>query len=153
MRRIKYKELVTSPKYEITESGILTLVGMTKHVKSIVVSNKSIYKRDVYYLILTERFKWDGPSGPTIDSKEGMIASAAHDMLYKMLRDEEFGKISEKDQSIMRKWADKQFLHQLKLSGMGWFRRRMWYRGVRIGGESSASPETKKNHEEIFQAE
>jgi hypothetical protein len=37
-------------------------------------------------LIIKEGYAWDGPSGPTIDSKNFMRGSLVHDALYQLMR-------------------------------------------------------------------
>ena len=52
-----------------------------------VVSCKTEYIQ-IWYdgrLILSKGYAWDGPSGPTIDTKDSMAASAGHDALYQLI--------------------------------------------------------------------
>ena len=37
-------------------------------------------------LTIKERYTWDGPSGPTLDTKSFMRGSLAHDALYQLMR-------------------------------------------------------------------
>jgi len=39
-------------------------------------------------LEISAGYAWDGPSGPTIDSKNFMRGSLVHDVLYQMMREE-----------------------------------------------------------------
>ena len=47
-------------------------------------------------LTIAAGYAWDGPSGPTIDTKTFMRGSLVHDALYQLMRD---GKISEDHRS------------------------------------------------------
>jgi len=38
------------------------------------------------YLVITKGYAWDGPSGPTIDTKNFMRGSLVHDALYQLMR-------------------------------------------------------------------
>jgi len=63
-------------------------------------------------------YAWDGPSGPTSDTKDFMRGSLAHDALYQLMRE---GLLAQK----WRKAADR-LLHDLcRQDGMSWFR--AWY--------------------------
>jgi len=70
-------------------------------------------------LLIRGGYAWDGPSGPTLDTKDTMRASLVHDALYQLIR----GKYIE--QSKYRTVAD-QLLHTIgRADGMGRFR--AWY--------------------------
>lgn len=78
-------------------------------------------------LTIKTGFMWDGPSGPTVDDKTNMRAAAVHDALYRSIV---LGHI---DYS-MRKKIDKIFHRMLIEDGMGRFRARYYYLGVRWFG-------------------
>ena len=78
-------------------------------------------------------YSWDGPSGPTFDTRNGMRASLVHDGLYQALRLKWLSPQA-------RKAADVEFLRILKEDGMTWWRRGLWYLGVRCFGKWSARP-------------
>ena len=40
------------------------------------------------HLIIKRSYAWDGPSGPTIDTKNFMRGSLVHDALYQLMRHE-----------------------------------------------------------------
>jgi len=86
--------------------------------------------------LLTVRhgYAWDGPSGPTIDTKNFMRGSLVHDALYQLLRE---GLLPEN----YRPLADNE-MHRICLED-GMSHLRAWYvlRGVRLGGGPSASQE------------
>ncbi len=78
-------------------------------------------------------YAWDGPSGPTIDTKTFMRGALVHDALYQLMRE---GKVDIKH----REQADK-ILRQLCLED-GMCRVRAWYvyHSVRLFSEKYARP-------------
>lgn len=76
-----------------------------------------------------KNYAWDGPSGPTIDTKNSMRAALIHDILYQAIREKELPK-------KCRAKADKLFLELLKEDGMFCIRRWIWYLSVRAFGAS-----------------
>lgn len=88
-------------------------------------------------LFISRGYAWDGPSGPTIDTKNFMRGSLVHDALYQLMRDDYL------DRDVYRIKAD-QLLKQICLEdGMSSIRANWVYAGVRLGGYSSTLP--KKN--------
>lgn len=85
-------------------------------------------------LIVHRGYCWDGPSGPTFDTKSFMRGSVVHDVLYQAIR---IGKLP----GGMRKIADKELDQLLKADGMRWWRRRYVYRALRLfaGGAANAT--------------
>ena len=89
------------------------------------------------WLTIKKGYAWDGPSGPTIDTKNFMRGSLVHDALYQLLRNEH----------IEQKWrahADEELKKICLEDGMS--RLRAWYvhRAVQRGAGSAASPESRK---------
>jgi len=84
-------------------------------------------------LTIGQGYTWDGPSGPTIDTKNFMRGSLIHDALYQLMREQ---KISQK----ARRRADKILRDVCLQDGMS--RARAWwvYKGVRLGASRSAKP-------------
>ena len=77
-------------------------------------------------------YAWDGPSGPTLDTKSFMRGSLVHDALYQLMRS---GKLSHGN----REAADK-LLKQLCIEdGMGSVRAYIVECGVRTFGEKYAA--------------
>ena len=72
-------------------------------------------------------YAWDGPSGPTIDTKNSLRASLVHDIFYQAIRN---GVIPDS----YRRLADKEFRLILKEDEMSFIRRWIWWVGVRIFG-------------------
>ena len=80
-------------------------------------------------------YAWDGPSGPTLDTKNSMRASLVHDGLYQAIRS---GWLPREP---ARKIADFEFLRILKADGMIWVRRWAWYLGVRCFAAGATVPD------------
>ncbi len=82
-------------------------------------------------------YAWDGPSGPTIDTKNFMRGSAVHDALYQLMRQEKLSK-------TYRAAADMELKNICRQDGMSRIRAWWIHRGVRLGGDPSASPDARK---------
>lgn len=85
-------------------------------------------------LSVRQWYAWDGPSGPTIDTKDFMHGSLVHDALYQLMRE---GHLP----LVFKDLADKE-LHRLCLED-GMSRLRAWYvyQAVRLFGMGSAKPQ------------
>ena len=94
-------------------------------------------------LIIRKGYSWDGPSGPTIDTKSFMRGSLVHDALYQLMREKYL------DCKIHRKYAD-DLLKKICLDD-GMCRLRAWYvyQAVRLCAEKHATP-TEKPKDEII---
>ena len=76
-------------------------------------------------------YRWDGASGPTVDTTNSMRAGLIHDVLYQAMRE---GVLP----PGFRRRADLEFRRILKGEGMNFGRRWAWYIAVRLFGKSSA---------------
>lgn len=77
---------------------------------------------------------WDGPSGPTFDTKSFMRGSLVHDCLYQMIRE---GKLPDS----YREEADNILDTICKEDGMSFIRRAWVYRALRwFGGVAAHEP-------------
>lgn len=85
-------------------------------------------------LKIKKGYSWDGPSGPTIDTKNFMRASLIHDALYQLMREE----ILPQTQRIT---ADEILRNECRNDGMSRIRAWWVYHGVRLGGKSAAKPD------------
>jgi hypothetical protein len=92
-------------------------------------------------LTIKKGYAWDGPSGPTIDTKTFMRGSLVHDALYQLIR---MGKLN----SEHRKEADK-ILRKICLED-GMCKARAWwvYRAVRRCGWTAIDPKKELNIKE-----
>lgn len=89
-------------------------------------------------LSIGKYYAWDGPSGPTIDTRDFMRGSLVHDALYQLMRE---GVL---DYKVHRKRAD-EILRKLCLKdGMCSFRAWYVYQMVHIFGTKGARP--RKEH-------
>lgn len=84
-------------------------------------------------LIIHERYAWDGPSGPTIDTCTFMRAALVHDALYQLMRQ------SRLDLDT-REYVDNLLKQMCRQDGMFCFRAWYVHKFVRIFGESHARP-------------
>jgi hypothetical protein len=88
-------------------------------------------------LTVKKSYAWDGPSGPTFDTKNFMRGSLVHDALYQLMRD---GYLP----ATFREQADLELHRICREAGMSKFR--AWYvlLGVRKGAGFSVTPEARK---------
>jgi len=87
-------------------------------------------------LTIKAGYAWDGPSGPTFDTKNFMRGSLVHDVLYQLMRDDHLP-------TTCRKAAD-ELLRQICIEdGMTSIRAWWVYQGVRIGGGDYVTSEWK----------
>ncbi len=88
-------------------------------------------------LSMLKGYAWDGPSGPTIDTKSFMRGSLIHDALYQLMRE---GYI---DRKKWRKEADLLLRKICLEDGMSKFRAWYVYHSVRMFAEKSSFPRKK----------
>lgn len=97
------------------------------------------------YIILTTKgiltikkgYAWDGPSGPTFDTKTFMRGSLVHDALYQLIRQIHLS-------NMWRGTADKELKRICIEDGMSRIRAWWVFNGVALGGASAASPRNRK---------
>ena len=77
-------------------------------------------------------YAWDGASGPIINTRDTLVASLVHDVLYQAMR-LNLIKSSKENRQI----ADKNFFEILKMNGVNSVRRKVWYLAVRLFGKKS----------------
>ena len=77
-------------------------------------------------------YAWDGASGPIINTRDTLVASLVHDVLYQAMR---LNLIKSSKEN--RKIADKNFFEILKMNGVNSIRRKVWYLAVRLFGKKS----------------
>ena len=89
-------------------------------------------------LTLKKGYAWDGPSGPTFDTRNFMRGSLVHDALYQLMREQHL------DREIYRKPADMLLRLMCCQDGM-WSVRAWWvYLAVRWWANPAADPAHKK---------
>lgn len=82
-------------------------------------------------------YAWDGPSGPTIDTRSSMRGSLIHDALYQLLREEKLN-------AGYRRAADQELYRICLEDGMWKWRAKLWLREVSKFAGSAADPKNKK---------
>jgi len=85
-------------------------------------------------LIVKKWYAWDGPSGPTIDTKNFMRGSLVHDALYQLIR------LNYLDKNLYRIEADRELYRICREDGMMWPRALVVYYAIRVFGNPSARP-------------
>lgn len=80
-------------------------------------------------------YAWDGPSGPTVDTKDFMRGSLIHDVFYQMMRE---GQIP----LTCKDAVDKLLFTMCREDGMSWFRAKYVLFAVQRYGDSSCSPDS-----------
>ena len=108
--KIRYK---AGYKYQLAEN----YYALTS-VKKRLSSTQFLNLRADGVLLIRAGYAWDGPSGPTFDTKSFMRASLVHDALYQLIA---LGALGEKH----RKIADDDFKRTCREDGMFWWR--VWY--------------------------
>jgi len=85
-------------------------------------------------LTMKKHYAWDGPSGPTIDTRNFMRGSLVHDALYQLMR------LSALDYKVYRKRADEIMKEICLEDGMWSFRAWYVYQAVHIFAGAAARP-------------
>jgi hypothetical protein len=91
MNTIKYK---SGFKYQLVDTYIIeTNISISKKIYT-----EFIEMKEDGYLQISKGYAWDGPSGPTIDTKNFMRGSLIHDALYQLMREKYINSHLYKDQ-------------------------------------------------------
>jgi len=115
------------------------------HIKIGAISDQPVMARFITLtnageMIIHAGYAWDGASGPTWDSKNSMIGSLVHDVLYQLIR---LGLIDAK----YKEYAD-QLLHDLCTEdGMFSWRADFWKWAVLTFGAGSCRPSAEPKEE------
>jgi hypothetical protein len=116
-------------KYQLAESySVMTAI---RDLDAAKIDHGFISLTPSGVLTIKKGYAWDGPSGPTIDTKNFMRGSLIHDALYQLMRERllDVG---------WRETADNELRRICREDGMSWVRAWWVYKGVRLGGEGSA---------------
>lgn len=130
MRIIAYRK---GYKYQLNEPYIVLLPELLARVD---VDTQYI-SWDGYTLVIKKGYAWDGPSGPTIDTRDFMRGSLVHDALYQLMREGYLG-------SDCRKSADKILKRMCLEDGMLYPLAQVVYVAVRLFARFAADPASKK---------
>lgn len=109
-------------KYQLMEDVSITI---KKNIAKHPVQNRFIELDMAGHLVIKTGYAWDGPSGPTCDTKTFMRGALVHDALYQLMRE---GHI---DDTEHRQYADELLRDICKLDGMCSFRAAYVYFFVR----------------------
>jgi hypothetical protein len=120
-------------KYQLQEDYVHILIGgctvpLFHHSKYIVAVGTRVTVKAGY--------AWDGPSGPTYDSKSALRASLIHDTLYQLISE---GILDDKQ----REAADNELYTTLLEDGVNKVRAYLWYLAVRAFGGASSTTQTR----------
>lgn len=122
------------------KEGYKYVLAETYSVKTDIVTNQVSILGDDFIVLsgdgtltIKKGYAWDGPSGPTIDTKNFMRGSLVHDALYQLMR----------ENILDKSWFHKsnQELYKICMEdGMSWFRARYVKLGVDLFGHSAICP-------------
>jgi hypothetical protein len=121
---IKYQK-INGYKYRLVKSAWITLEWM----KGISYEDDYIKVLPVGELIAKGGYAWDGPSGPTIDTKSSLRGSLWHDIGYQLIR---AGVLSK---ALYKPLFDALLRDTCIQDGMWKWRANMWYREVSKFGD------------------
>lgn len=88
-------------------------------------------------LSIRRGYAWDGPSGPTIDTRNAMRGSLVHDALYQLIR---LGFLP----SSYKDMVDDIFYNMLKEDGMSTIRAWAWRKALKLCGGKNTLPSREK---------
>lgn len=136
MSKRKFIEYKAGFKYQLHKTYVQdTAIYPSEPVKTRYISLSMEGKLHIHY-----GYAYDGPSGPTIDTKSSMRGALVHDAFYQLMR---MGLLD-------RKWKaaiDKLFESMLVQDKMCRCRARIWYRGVqKLAGDATLAENVKKVH-------
>lgn len=132
---IKYK---AGYKYQLAEDYQVYLCMVPE--ESICTEYIDLYSDG--RLVIRRGYAWDGPSGPTIDTKTFMRGSLVHDAIYQLLRE---GHLPQNDCGTnYRKLADYELKRACLKDGMAKVRAFYVYWSVRLFANAAASIKSKR---------
>ena len=126
---IKYRKL-RKYKYGLEKDYIIMIDIKPERA----VGNEYVILETSGKLTMKKGYQWDGPSGPTIDTKNFMEGSLVHDALYQLMR---LGEISRSWQD----YADNLLVEICRSKGMSRFRAWYVYNALRLAGKCSTDSE------------
>lgn len=112
-------------KYELENTLVIIIP-----IKGYIIDHPFFSLDEGGKLTIYEDYKWDGVSGPMIDTKDSMVGGCVHDALYQMIR---LGLIPRK----LKPKIDRIMRTVFNLCGMDRFRSTYAYLGVMLFGGSS----------------
>lgn len=130
MKYIKYR---SGYKYQLAED-FKTVIDI--HPPNPILTDFILLEPDGA-LFIRSGYPWDGPSGPTIDTKSFMRGSLVHDCIYQLIRQ---GYLP----AETRKQADIELRRICREDGMCKIRAWYVYQGVRWAAGFAAAPKNRK---------
>ena len=88
-------------------------------------------------MVIRKGYAWDGPSGPTYDTKSAMRGALVHDVLYQLMRLELLP-------GMWRPESDMELYYIVREDGMWWWRAKLWLKAVKQFAGFAADPSNKK---------
>lgn len=88
-------------------------------------------------LTILDGYCWDGPSGPTVDTKSAMRGSLVHDALYQLLRQDHLSE-------SLRATCDAIYKELCLEDGMWRIRAAIHFDALRVFGGAAADPDNKR---------
>lgn len=124
-----YYKKIRRKKYRLDQNFTIDtpLLGYT-------VVRKYFSLSTVGTLVIQAGYQSDGPSGPTIDTRNTMVPAFVHDVLYEMMREGDLPR-AEKGK------VDNLFKEMLKARGVGRIRYALWWLAVSVAGRRSVESE------------
>lgn len=113
-------------------------VKVQTEIKGFVSGNNYVHLSISGILTIEKGYAWDGPSGPTIDTKTFMRGSLVHDGLYQLMREGDIPK-------SYRDYADKLLRDICIEDGMNRFRAWYVYISLKYFGKSNTTNLKKYN--------
>ena len=132
---IKYR---SGYKYQLAEVYSVE-VGVIPET-DVHTEDEYISLNDAGLLTLKKAYAWDGPSGPTIDTKNFMRGALVHDALYQLIRCELIGE-------EFKKKADLELKKICREDGMTAIRAWWIHKAVDKFGKPAIMPEARKRIE------
>jgi len=127
-------------KYRLEKNIVINIGSLIKPADRITSRFVDLSKRGL--LTIKVNFCWDGPSGPTIDTRNSMIGALAHDALYYLMRKKLLDRKYRKQADII--------LRDICISqGMLKCRAGLWYGAVRKLASGAANPKNVKKVKKI----
>lgn len=123
-KQILYKNL-KNYKYQLYQDYEIQTAICPVETISIPESLNFIELKRDGMLKIKKGYAWDGPSGPSYDSKNFMRGSLVHDALYQLMRNNMIGQ-------QYREYADDLLRRICREDGMSLFRSWYVFRGVRM---------------------
>lgn len=120
-------------KYQLAD----TVAIQTRLRPALAINTPFIALSPTGLLLIRAGYAWDGPSGPTFDTKSSMRGSLVHDALYQLLRAE---LLPASDRALV----DKELYRLCVEDGMWKWRAKLWLREVRKFAGGAADPKNKK---------